>query len=167
MFTQQLKRGESMARPTKFKNAEELQKKIDEYFDSISYEAPIVLLDYPIDEEGNVLGDKIPMTLKGKDGKVVYQKKYWKPPTGSGLAAYIGIDRTSLINYGKRDEFFDTIKNVRAKLQDFYEERMIENGHAGNIFAAKNFGFTDKQEISADIKANEFVSAMHKFIEKI
>lgn len=68
--------------------------------------------------------------------------------TLSGLALYLGIDRQTLYNYKERDEFFDIIKKARESVEATYEERLIyEGGPTGVIFALKNMGWTDKQEI--------------------
>lgn len=141
-----------MARPFKYKTAEALQKKIDEYFDSISYKAPIIIEDYAIDENGNVSEKKIPMTLKDEKGNIMYETKYWDTPTVSGLVYHLEIERQTLLNYEKNDELFDTIKNTRNRLKVFYEKALLEKGHAGIIFASKNFGFTDKVEVEHNVK---------------
>lgn len=66
-------------------------------------------------------------------------------PTLSGLAVYLEIDRQTLYNYKKRDEFFDIIKRATAKVESIYEERAIyENNPTGVIFALKNMGWTDR-----------------------
>lgn len=146
-----------MARPFKYNN-KELNNKINEYFDSICYVEPMTVREYERDETGN--------KIKDDDGKYIFKEKYVfnklgekifkevyvEPPTVSGLAYYIGTNRQTLINYENKDEFIDTIKSCKARLTKYYEQRMIENGHAGNIFAAKNFGFTDKVEVEHNVK---------------
>lgn len=72
------------------------------------------------------------------------------PLTMSGLAYALGMDRTSLVNYGHRDEFFNTVKRARDRIIADYERRLLKSGTPtiGLIFALKNnAGWVDKQEI--------------------
>lgn len=78
-----------------------------------------------------------------------------KPYTMSGLAYSLGIDRVTLINYGKKDLFFTQIKNAKAKVQAQLEENaLMGKGNAVfTIFNLKNnYGWTEKQEIEAKTK---------------
>ena len=71
-----------------------------------------------------------------------------KKPTLAGLAYFLGIDRQTLYNYKERTEFFDIIKKATDYVQYKYEERLIYEGNpTGVIFALKNMGWSDKQEI--------------------
>jgi hypothetical protein len=78
-----------------------------------------------------------------------------KPYTMSGLAYSLGIDRVTLINYGKRDLFFTQIKDAKSKVQAQLEENaLMGKGNAVfTIFNLKNnYGWTEKQEIEANTK---------------
>lgn len=71
-----------------------------------------------------------------------------KKPTLAGLAYSLGIDRQTLYNYKERPEFFDIIKKATDYVEYKYEERLIyESNPTGVIFALKNMGWKDKQEI--------------------
>lgn len=71
-----------------------------------------------------------------------------KPVTITGLALALGLSsRQSLIEYESREEFSDTIKSLKAYVEQCYEERLASGAAAGAIFALKNFGWTDKQTI--------------------
>ena len=68
-------------------------------------------------------------------------------PTLAGLAVHIGVDRKTLYNYDKRDEFFHIIKSARDKVEAIYESRLIyEQSPTGVIFALKNMNWRDKTE---------------------
>lgn len=106
-------------RPKKYPCVEDMQNKIDEYFNRC-------------DE------DELPYTVEG-------------------LAYALDLDRKSLLNYSKDQEFFHTIK--RAKEKVLY--RLSELSLAGKlnssvtIFNLKNnYNYTDKQEIKQDITAD-------------
>jgi len=75
-----------------------------------------------------------------------YLDESGKPPTIAGLAYYTGIDRTTIYNYQKDDEYFNTIKDFRDWIIMTYEEVSIDKGGSGVIFLLKNYGYTDKQE---------------------
>ena len=76
-----------------------------------------------------------------------YLKKEDKPPTIAGLAYYLQIDRQTLYNYEKQDEYFGTIKRYREWVMMNLEEAAIVRGNGGTVFVMKNYGYTDKQEI--------------------
>ena len=78
-----------------------------------------------------------------------------KPYTVSGLAYALGTNRQTLINYEDKEEFFDTIKGAKAKIERFNEELLYSKDAptVGVIFNLKNnYGWKDKQEIEADVK---------------
>ena len=77
-----------------------------------------------------------------------------KPYTVSGLAYALGTNRQTLINYEDKEEFFDTIKRAKAKIE-CYNEEMLYNKNiptTGVIFNLKNnYGWKDRQEIDANL----------------
>lgn len=64
-----------------------------------------------------------------------------------GLALSLGFNsRQSLLNYeGYSEEFMDTIKAAKSRIEQYYEEHLTQPGAAGSIFALKNFHWKDKQ----------------------
>lgn len=78
-----------------------------------------------------------------------------KPLTMSGLAVACEIDRKTLVNYSKEDEFFLTINKYRKLVLADMEERGL-NGDSNatmSIFLLKNnFGYKDKQEVEQTVK---------------
>ena len=76
-----------------------------------------------------------------------------RPYTMSGLALSLGIDRVTLINYGKNDLFFTLIKEAKDKVQAQLEENaLIGKGNATfTIFNLKNnYGWKDQVEVKND-----------------
>ena len=109
-------------RPPLYNNPEELQIKIDEYFD-----------------KGCTVED---IHIKGTDTIIKVKR-----PTIGGLVLYAGFcDRQSFYDYEKHKEFTHTIKRARQKIAQHYEELLQKGLGAGAIFALKNFGWVDKQE---------------------
>jgi hypothetical protein len=121
-----------------YKTKEEIQEKIDAYFEECKGE---VLLD----GEGN------PVIDKWGNAVVVGAK----PPTITGLALALGFNsRQALLNYQGRKEFNDTILRAKAKVEQYAEERLFDkDGANGAKFSlANNFdGWREKQQIEADV----------------
>ena len=80
-----------------------------------------------------------------------------RPYTVSGLAYALGTNRQTLINYEDKDEFIDTIKTAKAKIERFNEEMLYskEVSTTGVIFNLKNnYNWKDKQEIEAEVNSD-------------
>lgn len=112
-----------MGRPPIYNNPEELQSKIDEYFD-------------------------IGMTRKQVEIKGTSLTITIDVPTITGLIRYVGFEsRQSFYDMEKREGFTYTIKRARQRIEQHYEELLQRGIGAGAIFALKNFGWTDKTEV--------------------
>jgi len=69
-------------------------------------------------------------------------------PTWTGLAYHLGFEsRQSLQDYKEKPEFSYPIKRALLKIEETYENALFSRNPAGPIFALKNFGWRDKQEI--------------------
>ena len=126
-------------RPPFYKTKEELQEKIDAYFEEC---------------KGELLTDKdgIPMTDKyGNELRIGV-----RPLTITGLALALGFNsRQALLNYQAKEEFHDTIMRAKSRVECYAEERLYDkdgaNGAKFNL--ANNFeGWKEKQQIEADVK---------------
>jgi hypothetical protein len=71
------------------------------------------------------------------------------PMTMTGLALALGFSsRQSIHDYGKMAGFADVVSHARLTVEHGYELQMAKGrGDAGVIFALKNMGWSDKQEI--------------------
>ena len=77
------------------------------------------------------------------------------PYTISGLAVYLGTNRRTLLNYGKREEYFHTIQMAKARIEANVEERLQDKNTftAGLIFSLKNnFNWRDEVEQTHSFK---------------
>lgn len=119
-------------KPLKFKSPEELQEKIDKYFTDCD------------------------------------KKK--EPYTITGLCLALDITRQTLINYEdcfdnnwlkrlNNDEkaiYVDTVKKAKLKCENYVEKQLLDpyskKNPAGDIFALKNYGWTDKTEVVTSTK---------------
>lgn len=125
-------------RPPKYKTKEEIQEKIDAYFESCKGTVRY-------DDDGNVLIDKF-----GRP--VIFDER---PLTITGLALALGFNsRQTLLNYQGKKEFMDTIMRAKAQVEQYAEERLFDkDGANGAKFSlANNFeGWKEKQQIDADV----------------
>ncbi len=67
--------------------------------------------------------------------------------TITGLALALDTYRSVLIDYGTRDEYSYTIKKAKEMVHNSYEKDLRKKGRSGDIFALKNFGWSDRQEV--------------------
>lgn len=67
--------------------------------------------------------------------------------TVTGLCLAIGASKQLLIDYENRPEFSEIVKEAKLIVEHSYEVSLRKNGRTGDIFALKNFGWKDKQEV--------------------
>ena len=70
-------------------------------------------------------------------------------PTITGLCLFLGFEsRQSFYRYEDVEGFSYTIKRARSRMEHYYEKALMRDGQVtGPIFALKNLGWKDKQEI--------------------
>jgi hypothetical protein len=103
--------------PPIFESAEEMQEVITKYFEGLVYE----------DCDGI---------------------EHYRPALITGLALALGFcTRQSIYDYEKREEYSYTIKRAKMMVEADYERRLDGKACTGSIFALKNMGWKDKQEI--------------------
>lgn len=128
-------------RPPMYKTVEEMQEKIDAYFEEC---------------KGTVVTDADGDIAYDKNGNVVVYNV--RPLTITGLALALGFNsRQALLNYQGKKEFYDTITRAKARIEQYAEERLFDkDGANGAKFSlANNFeGWREKQSIEADVKGD-------------
>ena len=73
-------------------------------------------------------------------------------PTWSGLAYYLGFEsRQSLQDYKSKEGFSYPIKKALLRIEIMYEANLSKMNTSGSIFALKNFGWKDTQQITHEI----------------
>lgn len=87
-----------------------------------------------------------------------------EPLTITGLALALNTNRQTLLNYEAREKYFDTIKTAKTRVENYAEKKLFTSPPAGPIFALKNFGWTDKQQIETSIDAG---SKIQELIDKL
>jgi hypothetical protein len=84
--------------------------------------------------------------------------KKGKPYSIAALAVFLDCSRETIYEYERNPEkqegFSDTIKKARDKCIAQLEEKLLDGKQnvTGAIFIAKNYGYTDKQEV--DMKSD-------------
>ena len=128
----------NVGRPPKYKNVEEIEDKIEQYF-AICEGEPL------LDNEGKPVANKYgyPCWIKPP-----------KPPTVTGLALALGFTtRLSLLNYQDKKEFMNTITRAKTKIEEYAESRLFDrDGSNGAQFSLRNNfkGWNGEQEKSQD-----------------
>lgn len=113
----------SCGRPPRYKTAAEMQKKIDEYFESCRGEAAV-------DESGKQLLNKF-------GEPIIFGAK---PPTVTGLALALGFtSRQALLNYQAKPQFVDAITRAKSRCEEYAELRLYDrDGARGAMFSLTN-----------------------------
>lgn len=79
---------------------------------------------------------------------VAKQEALDKPKTLTGLILALGLSsRQSLDEYKNYEGFSDSVKRAKAVIENAYEERLHGTASTGAIFALKNMGWSDRQEL--------------------
>lgn len=141
-------------RPLLFKDATELQAKIDAYF----AECDPHLIDTTEWVESRDSKGKLNKDENGLNFLIEVHHKVITPQipySVTGLALALGTNRETLINYEEREEFFDTIKKAKLKIENYLELQLQGTSPTGTIFNLKNnYGWKDKTEIEATVSDN-------------
>jgi len=71
-----------------------------------------------------------------------------KTVTLTGMILHLGLSsRQSLDRYKTYDGFSDSVKRLKLLVENAYEQRLAKNNPTGSIFALKNMGWSDRQEL--------------------
>ena len=128
--------GQPNGRPKKFKSVEELEVLIEKYFDRCD--------------------DNILQVYDKKLQEVITIEKPI-PYMIEGLAAALGIDRKTLLNYQKDEEFFPVIRDAKRKILANQSEKAI-TGQSHAVFTMflmkNNNDYSDKQEHEVNANVN-------------
>lgn len=134
-----------VGRPPMFESAEQMQKLIDAYFKEC---------------DGKPLLDKDGTPIRNKYGKIIKDDR--RPYTITGLALALGFTtRQALLNYEGKEEFVDTIKRAKSRVERYAEERLYDkDGANGAKFSlANNFkDWSEKQSVEASVKNSMTIS---------
>lgn len=145
--------GNEGGRPPLFATTEELETKVNAYFEYIKgefhYETRI---------------QKNPITGEMEANDVVVWDRHPEPATVTGLTLFLGFaDRSSLYEYQEKVEFSHIIKKARTRVEFEYEKCLYNDRPTGALFALKNMGWKDKSEIDHKNDGGKFEVPAHDF----
>ncbi|MDP4147375.1 MAG: terminase small subunit [Bacillota bacterium] len=138
-----------IGRPLKFKTVEEMSNKINHYFDSITITHK--LTDTIVDEydsEGKPVRTHEEPKLNNAGEQIEYIE-YIERPSILAMCRHIGIHRDNLLEYEKKEDYHDTIKAAKSRIEEYVEQQLYRKDQVtGIIFNLKNnFGWKDKTEV--------------------
>lgn len=146
-------------RPLLFETVEELQGKIQAYFDDCApHPEQIVTYKWKQkDVQKRVRDDKtgkiVTKTVQENDysqrpdEEMIWHISEPKVMTVSALAVFLGTSRLTLINYSEKPEFINTIKEAKDLIESHWEKKLDGSNVTGVIFNLKNnWKWQDKTE---------------------
>jgi hypothetical protein len=72
----------------------------------------------------------------------------------TGLALAIGTSRETLDDYQDREGYKEIVREAKLFVEHSYEMSLRKHGRSGDIFALKNFGWSDRQQIDHSLINN-------------
>ena len=69
------------------------------------------------------------------------------------LCLAVDTNKQTIANYQDKPEFKHMLEMAKMKIEHAYEKSLRKNGRSGDIFALKNFGWTDRMDVAADVTA--------------
>lgn len=134
-------------RPLKFKTVEELQQKIDAYFNLCDpHLEDVTEWVEARDKKGKLLKDDNGLNYLIEVNHKVMTKQI--PYTITGLSLALDTSRETLLDYKEREEFSDSIKKAKLRCEHYNEQMLFSTTPTGTIFNLKNnYGWKDKTEV--------------------
>lgn len=74
--------------------------------------------------------------------------------TKAGWLIHMNMSRMDLHNYQNYEEFKDVVDRAMLRLEAKYELQLNELGRTADIFALKQYGWVDKQEVDSNVKGS-------------
>ena len=74
--------------------------------------------------------------------------------TVSGMALFLGTNRRGVDDYKNKPGFKEIIDEAKLIIENSYEMDLRKKGRTTDIFAMKNFGWTDKSEVDMNTTVN-------------
>lgn len=97
---------------------------------------------------GHPLKFETPEIMQEKIDAYFSSLKEDEPVTVTGLALALDTTRETLMDYQNKDEYSDTVKRAKLRVEHYAEKRLYNGPATGPIFALKNFGWKDSQDMN-------------------
>ena len=96
---------------------------------------------------------------KPEDIENIIHKYFEETPddeiTLTGLCLALNTNKQTIANYQEKPEFKHLLEMSKLRIENAYEKSLRKNGRSGDIFALKNFGWTDRQEVEMSGNINK------------
>lgn len=139
----QISVGNEGGRPALFTDPTLLEEKTLEYFDWCKGE---FIIEHKVTSKTTGKGKAQVITTESTPVQIWV--RYPEKPSITGLALYLGFEsRQSLYDYLEKPEFSYYIKKALLHVENTYEKGLWDGKVVGPVFALKNMGWTDKQEV--------------------
>lgn len=126
-----------MARKPKYESVEQLEEKIEAYFESCKGE---ILRE----EDGSIV-------FNPKDGTPIWINR--KPPTIPGLALALGFSsKQSLYDYKAKKEFLDSISRAQMRVEQYTAEKLFDRDSQRGAQFALEYGFRYRRDAESEKK---------------
>lgn len=134
-------------------SSKRMEQYVEKYFLSISGKIPVMIDGEPLED---------------RDGNAVMIDSYITPPTLTGLANYLGINRRTLLNWAKDEKcrYHDCVEMAKQRIEQYLEERLTTARHTDGVkfSLVNNFreSWTDKKEleIGPETRRSEALTAV-------
>jgi hypothetical protein len=144
-YAERFNSGSTWGRPRMYATPEEMAGKVIDYFTYCEGEYK-----------------EVEVTVKGSKGEADSKKtikectREPESPTITGICLFLGFEsRSSFDEQAKRsDEFSYIVKRAKMVVEGRYEGMLSSDSVAGAIFALKNMGWKDRQEIDTNQNVN-------------
>jgi len=121
-----------VGRPLLFKSVEELDQRINEYFESRAPHVVKRLVKRTKSDGGSFWAEDEVMSEQ-------------RPVTITGLAVYLRTSRRVLLAYKEREEFLPSIERALARCEEYGETQLYEGNANGAKFSLQNnYGWVEK-----------------------
>ena len=115
-----------MANRLKYKKAADFEARINEYFESISAEEPVMRTVFEGTDEEGKKKYRVEPVLK-RSGEPLMRKVWYTPPTIGGLCLYLGITRKTLGEYSLRGgSYSEAVSDARSIVAAYLEEKISD-----------------------------------------
>lgn len=137
--------GENVGRRKKYTTAAALEKGVEAYFRSISYQEPVIVLTPTgsVDPYGHE--ETVRMMLRaGPDGtgKPVTRTKWIEPPGLAGLCLRLGISKETWSQYARDERLGPVTERAKLLLEQYWNGRLDGPGaHGAKFVLTNNFGW--------------------------
>jgi len=129
-------------RPLKFESVADLELAIDAYFNDCDPHIEQRVIDGGVNQKGE--------TTWLKRAVMTEQKPY----VIAGLAVALGVDRKTILNYSKKEQFFPSLQAAKDRCEAYAETQLFgpySNGAKFNLtnnYRGKYQDWSDRQEVT-------------------